>query len=114
METVNQFCARRSYGQFVKAIGGKVSHKKEIIEGGYGYQRWVGNFGKILKHCNISQSSAHIYLRDRILTTPYEDMKEEVVKFLVNRGGLKRQTAEDLLLGIKLSNKAFDALLKGV
>ena len=36
METVNQFYARRSYGQFVKAIGGKVSNKREILENGYG------------------------------------------------------------------------------
>lgn len=114
METVNQFCARRSYGQFVKAIGGKVSHKKEIIENGYGYKRWVGNFEKILKHCNISKSSAYIYLRNRILSTPYEDMMEEVVELLVNRGGLKRQKAISLVKGVQLSEKAFEALLTSV
>ena len=114
METVNQFCVRRSYGQFVNAIGGKVSHKKEILDYGYGYRSEVSNFGIILKHFNISQSSAHAYFRDRILNTPYENIEGEVVEFLVNRGGLKKQTAEELLKGLRLSSKGFDALLKGV
>ena len=114
METVNQFCARRSYGQLVKSLGGKLYNKKEILENGYGYQRWVSNFGKILKRCNISQSSAHAYLKDKILTTPYEDMREVVVEMLVNRSGIKRQSVEDMLTGLVLSDKAFDTVLKGV
>lgn len=35
-------------------------------------------------------------------------------ELLVNRGGLKRKTAEDLLKGLQLSDGAFDALIKGV
>lgn len=63
---------------------------------------------------NISRTSAHAYLKDRIINTPYEDIMEEVVELLINRGGLKRKTAEDLLKGLQLSESAFDALIKGV
>ncbi len=41
-------------------------------------------------------------------------IREEVVELLVNRGGLKRKTAEDLLTGLRLSDSAFDKLLTGV
>ena len=39
---------------------------------------------------------------------------EAVVEMLVNRGGLKRKTAEDLLIGLRLQEKAFDTLITGV
>lgn len=114
MECVNQFCARRTYGNFLRAIGGKPANFKDIVEQGYGYSGIVRNFGKLLDSCNISRSSAHSYLRDRIINTPYEDIKEEVVELLINRGGLKRKKAEDLLKGLRLSEAAFDKLLRGV
>ncbi|MBR3286953.1 MAG: hypothetical protein IKI72_03940 [Bacteroidales bacterium] len=113
METVNQFCARRSYGQFVRAVGGKPSNLKSVIENGYGYRRWVRNFEQILRHCNISASSAHGYFRDRIISTPYEEIKEEVTEFLIKRGGLKRAAAEQLLTGLRLPPSIFDKLLTG-
>lgn len=114
METINQFCARRSYGQFVKALGGKTSNQNDIINNGYGYNSWVNNFGKILKHCNISPTSAYIYFKGRIVNTPYEDIEEDVTEFLVDRGGIKRETAATLLKGLRLSESSFDYTIKGV
>jgi len=111
MEAVNQFCARRTYGTFVKAIGGKVNNKKAIIENGYGYRCSVANLGKIFKEYNISENSAHAYLKDVIINTPYEDIFESVTEFLISRGA-QRTTAENLLKGLRLSGKSFDILIK--
>lgn len=113
METVNQYCARRSYGTFVTAIGGKVSNKAAILTDGYGYSLSLRNFGKVLDSNGISQSAAYSYLKDRILTTPYEDIMETTTEFLIGRG-LKRTTAETLLKGLRLSDNAFDKLLMRV
>ena len=35
IETINQFCARHSYRDFVKSLGGKAVNTKEIIERGF-------------------------------------------------------------------------------
>jgi hypothetical protein len=67
----------------------------------------------VLDSNGISQSAAYSYLKDRILTTPYEDIMETTTEFLIGRG-LKRTTAETLLKGLRLSDNAFDKLLMRV
>ena len=86
METINQFCARHSYSGFVKSLGGKTVHAKEIIERGYGYGSYVSNFQNLLKHINVTQAEAHAHFKDIILKTPYEDIQMEIVKFVQAKG----------------------------
>lgn len=86
METINQFCARHSYRDFVKSLGGKAVHAKEIIERGYGYGSFVYNFQTLLKHINVTQAEAHAHFKDIILKTPYEDIQMEIVKFVQAKG----------------------------
>ena len=86
METINQFCARHSYRDFVKSLGGKAVNTKEIIERGYGYGSFVSNFQTLLKHINVTQAEAHAHFKDIILKTPYEDIQMEIVKFVQAKG----------------------------
>ena len=113
MECINQFCARRSYGKFLRAIGGNAKHKKEIIEGGYGYKIEVGRFERILKAINVSSSEAYAHFNKLIMTEPYENIFEQIVSFLV-RKGVKRKNAETLIEAIQHSDTLFDAAIKGV
>lgn len=36
-KVINQFCARKSYSQFIKGLGGMATHKKAIMNEGFGY-----------------------------------------------------------------------------
>ena len=67
MKAVHNFCARHSYSNFIKSLGGKATNTKAIIERGYGYRSWVTNFQKLLGHMGVTQSEANAYFRDIIL-----------------------------------------------
>jgi hypothetical protein len=110
MECINQFCARRSYNQFLSSIGGKAVHRKAIMSGGYGYSGLVRNFDKILEVNNISSSNAYAYFNKAILSEPYENIQDCVITYLA-KNGLARKKAEELIKAIKYSAKDFDTLL---
>lgn len=113
METVNQFCARRTYEHFVTALGGKIANKEAILASGYGYQKWVNNFGSLLKKLNISPIEAHEYLKDIILTTPYEEMYGVVQDYLIKHG-VSKSDAYNSLYNLRLPKNEFDDTIKGV
>ncbi|PXY44512.1 hypothetical protein [Flavobacterium hydrophilum] len=58
METINQFCARHTYPEFMKKLGGKAIHQKEILENGYGYKSWISDFRTTLKNLKIDEKQA--------------------------------------------------------
>jgi len=58
METVNEFVARHTYDALLRAFGGKASHKKQIIEDGVGYRKWVKGFRERLKKHRIPEAKA--------------------------------------------------------
>lgn len=97
METINQFCARHSYSDFVKSLGGKSTKAKEIIERGYGYRGWVANFNKLLGHINVTQAEAYAYFKDIILKTPYEDIYDEIVRFVQKKGKYSSNVASGIV-----------------
>lgn len=97
METINQFCARHSYSDFVKSLGGKTVNAKEIIEHGYGYGRFVSNFQNLLKHINVTQAEAHVHFKDIILKTPYEEIYGEIVKYVQMKSKYDLKTTKELV-----------------
>lgn len=58
METINQFCARHTYPDFIKKIGGKATHQDEILDNGYGYREWINEFRSKLKAYEIDEKRA--------------------------------------------------------
>ncbi len=113
MECINQFCARRSYGKFLRAIGGSVSHKKEIIKSGYGYSKSVRHFEELLTTLNISSSEAYAHFNKMIMIEPYEDIFGNIVKFLVGKG-VEKKKAEMLVQTLRHTDAVFNKVLTGV
>lgn len=113
MECINQFCARRSYGKLLRTIGGSVSHKKEIIKSGYGYNRSVRHFDEMLSSMNISSSEAYAHFSKMIMVEPYENIFGKIVDFLVEKGTTK-QKAEMLVKTLRHSDDMFSKILTGV
>lgn len=112
MECINQFCARRSYGKFLHAIGGSVSHKKEIIKSGYGYNRSVRHFEEMLAVMNISSSEAYAHFSKMIMAEPYENIYANIVQFLVGKG-IEKKKAEMLVKTLRHSDDMFSKVLTG-
>lgn len=105
MEVINQFCARRSYGELVKALGGKMYNQAEIIANGYGYGVGVSNLNSILEYYGIKPQNLYRYFKDRIQTSAYEEIYDDLAQYLARDIGLNIDTIKnDLLrpaLGIK-------------
>ena len=112
MECINQFCARRSYGKFLRAIGGSVSHKKEIIKSGYGYSRSVRHFEEMLAALNVSSSEAYAHFSKMIMVEPYENIFGNIVQFLVGKG-VDKKKAETLVKTLRHSDDMFGKVLTG-
>ncbi len=112
MECINQFCARRSYGKFLRAIGGSVSHKKEIIKSGYGYSRSVRHFEEMLAALNVSSSEAYAHFSKMIMVEPYENIFGNIVQFLVGKG-VDKKKAEMLVKTLRHSDDMFGKVLTG-
>lgn len=113
MECINQFCARRSYGKLLRAIGGSVSHRKEIIKSGYGYSRSVRHFEEMLSAMNISSSEAYAHFNKMIMVEPYENIFGGIVKFLVVKG-VDKQKAEMIIKTLRHSDDMFSKVLRDV
>lgn len=113
MECINQFCARRSYGKFLRAIGGNVKNKKEIIEHGYGYYGYLKNWEKLLKTINVSSSEAYAHFNRLIMVEPYENIFGCIVDFLVSKG-VKKTKAEVIVKSLRHTEVVFDSALMGV
>lgn len=113
MECINQFCARRSYGKLLRAIGGSVSHKNEIIKSGYGYSRSVRHFEEMLSALNVSSSEAYANFSKMIMVEPYENIFGNIVQFLVGKG-VDKQKAEMLIKTLRHSDDMFRKVLTGV
>ncbi len=114
MECINQFCARRSYVDFVKALGGVAHYRQEIIMDGYGYTRTLHNFQTIIDELRLDPRSVYTYFKDRIQTTPYESIFDEVAQYVARNGGVSLTRAEQLIANMEMLNeKAFLQLVTG-
>jgi len=82
METVNQFCARMTYEHLLKQLGAESRHKNEIMTRGLGYGTNVNNLNYLIEKLNLSQKQVFNHFKDLILTTPYEKIENELVKYI--------------------------------
>lgn len=112
MECINQFCARRSYGKLLRAIGGSVSHKQEIIKSGYGYGRSLRHFEEMLVSMNIPSSEAYAHFNKMIMVEPYENIFGNIVDFLISKG-VDKKKAEMLIKTLRLPDVLFGKVLTG-
>ena len=114
MECINQFCARRSYVDFVKSLGGVAHYRHEIIMDGYGYTRTLHNFQTIIDELRLDPRSVYAYFKDRIQTTPYESIFDEVAQYVARNGGVSLTRAEQLIANMgSMRERDFFLLITG-
>ena len=107
MEVINQFCARKSYMQFVRSIGGKAIHKKTIMNDGFGYTDEVKNFCTLLKKIGIGQGVAYKHFYKMIMTTDYESIHDKMVDFVNKRSGFATEQTKKIIAGLNASPEFF-------
>lgn len=107
METVNQFVARHTYPQFIARLGGTAAQQAEVLERGYGYGNYVGNFRAMLQKFGIDEAETVEALRDKLLTEPYEKVGDNAIEFL-KRKGVKN--ADMLMRSLHKSRDTFNRL----
>ena len=89
METINQFLARRSYDNLMRALGGVAKHSEEIYAKGYGYGSYVRRFNEVLEYYEIKPAEVVEYFKASLLEKPYQDVREELYEFLSSKIGTK-------------------------
>lgn len=107
MEVINQFCARMSYPSFIRSIGGRASHTKKVMEKGLGYIQEVANFNTLLSEMKVSKKTAYNHFRDMIIKKPYEDIHEELIKFVATKGGYEMKAAKKIVESLNTSAADF-------
>ena len=112
MEVINQFCARKSYMQFVRSIGGKATHKKTIMNDGFGYTDEVKNFCTLLKKIGIGQGVAYKHFYKMIMTTDYEEIHNRLVDFIKTRGKYTTEIANSIVYWLSYNPSIFEESLK--
>lgn len=113
METVNQFCARRTYGGFLRKLGATPINEQLIISSGYGYGVEVRNFEALLERCGISSKEAFSYLDHRFKEN-YSEMVYTNIRSLLERHGVKRESAKMLVDRLSSSNKSFRTIMDDI
>lgn len=110
MEVANQFCARHSYGTFIKALGGTTSHTATVIKSGYGYSRRLTNFNALLKAKKIDEAATFKELSTALRTKPYEDIEATMIDWIAKHG-VEKAKAADLIQKLQLSTADYAKLL---
>ena len=110
MEVANQFCARHSYDAFVTALGGKATHKADVIRSGYGYSRRLTNFNALLKAKGISAKATFTELSTALRTKSYEDIEGTMIAW-IEKNGVDKATASDLIKKLGLDSGDYTKLL---
>lgn len=90
METITQWVARRTYPDFLKAIGGKPEYQDKVLTDGYGYWNRVRNFDKLLKTLGIADDkNALDYFKNVIKNCERKKYNGEISAFISKSIGEK-------------------------
>ncbi|MDR1553221.1 MAG: hypothetical protein LBS69_07150 [Prevotellaceae bacterium] len=104
MEVVNQFCARRSYIPFLESLGGKSIHSADIIAKGFGYRNELDNFNLMIEKLNIDKPKLYDFLSDKIINTKYENLFDEITKYISNETGISKRAANELIDNLDIAD----------
>ena len=66
------------------------------------------------KHINVTQAEAHAHFKDIILKTPYEEIHEEIVKFVQAKSKYNLKTAKELVKNLRMSSSEFTETLRKI
>lgn len=112
METVNQWTSRRTYQEFLRSLGVKPLHQKEIIKEGLGYGHWVRNFDTLLGRLGLQDADVLKAIRAMHETKPRDSYLPHLAELLHKKNAaIKADTVQNLLAGLRQDEEAYKKLL---
>lgn len=112
MEIVTQWSARRTYPDFIKALGGNVTHLESIKKEGLGYGRYISNFDRLLNVLKIDEKDMLTEMTRLIDCIPRDTYQKELTTFLHEHSGIKKSVLNKALSRTKDSEWGFEYSLK--
>ncbi len=112
MELVTEWTARRTYHQMLEELGRKAVHQADIRENGYGYNRWVRNFDRLIEALKIDEEELLSVMLDMIATKPRNKYLEALVDVFSEKPGIKRGAIRKAFSKINNSERAYDQFLQ--
>lgn len=94
MELFTQWTARRTYPQFLEALGGKAVHQASIKAKGLGYNVTVPNFDTLLRALKIKEEDVLPLMLKTMDTTATPDYGAELLAMLARLSGRDVKTLE--------------------
>lgn len=86
MEIVTQWTARRTYPQFLAALGGQAQHQGAIKTGGYGYGTYIKNFDRLREALGIPDDADMLaYFEDVISKTDRKKYQAAITDYFVKK-----------------------------
>ena len=82
MEIFTQLTARRTYPQFLEALGGKAEHQAGILKKGFGYGTRIKNFDRLLEVLNVREEdvfSEILRLMENVSRADYDSELKELL-----------------------------------
>jgi hypothetical protein len=94
METMNQWVARRTYGEMMTTLGGfSPIHMEAIKAGGHGYRLWVANFDALLGRLKLSDADVLEDLRAMHTGVEGYSYIDPLAKLLATKAGAPEKEA---------------------
>ncbi len=97
METINQFCARCSYGKLLGSIGGKPKHFEAIMKNGFGYHNEVKNLLYLFEHCRIDRQKAYEFFQGKITSVKYDSIDSYIVSFIKDNSKMRGKEINNIV-----------------
>lgn len=85
METINEICARKTYGYLLRCLGVKSSYRDKIMTDGLGYTFEVKNMTYLLSDLKLDKSETYKLFKYWITNTPYEYIQKKVISLLAEK-----------------------------
>jgi hypothetical protein len=112
VEIFTQWTARRTYPDFLKALGGKAAHLDSIKSEGLGYGSRIKRFGRLLSKLKIDEQTMLAEMQRLLDTVPRDTYQKELTAFLAKRSGQKKGIVSNALSRAKKGGWQFEELLE--
>lgn len=97
MEIVTQWTARRTYPEFLQALGGSAAHLDDIKSNGLGYRARIRHFNRLLEVLKIDEQDMFTEMKRLIDNIPCDAYGKELSGFLSAKSGLKKSKINKIL-----------------
>jgi hypothetical protein len=113
-EIVTQWTARRTYPEFLQALGGNAAHLDSIKSEGLGYKLWVSKFDRLLSILKIDETEMLAEMKRLIDNVPRDKYEVELRKFFNGKSGVGKAQLMKAFGAIKYDQVHFENILKEI